>query len=481
MNKKMILGGIVVAAIALAPLGVKNMIDKSIDLKKTELSNIGVFLSIEKDEGYINSTRDFKVTIKDENKFKEYFKSSVIKEYPAYEILIDEFMKEETKNFDEFLKGIVFKGNIKNSNLNPSSDIKVYAYLDSLSNEIMNDIKKDKEASEIIMPLFEKEALAFNMVFDSKSKLKTISLKDINEKIKSTNKAGEKAEGNFQLLGYEIINKSTDKEIIADAKLDKIQFDIDSKSDVNIVLNNLKYNINYESQFVNNGKMQIDNINLVADSKVDINLGKTEVDSSGVVTNGVYSAKSNMKTKNFKIKDEQTNISLNDLNLNMYFDDVDYKSLKNLTDAYNTYSFENLKAASLPKEERIVEMQKNVLPLLKELTTFLNNGLSMKIDSNLLGFNNGQLKLDDIKFDLDAKLNKNDLNVQSLNQLVILSLLNVDANLEMMEKDFVNLTGVINPQFAQMMTMYAKREDGKVLFDLDLKKGKIEVNGQKVN
>ncbi len=78
-------------------------------------------------------------------------------------------------------------------------------------------------------------------------------------------------------------------------------------------------------------------------------------------------------------------------------------------------------------------------------------------------------------------MGKNDLNIESLNKSTLLTLLNVKANLQMLEEDYINLSAIIPPQFANLISMYAKKENDKVLFNLDLKKGKIEVNGQEVN
>lgn len=482
MNKKLIIGGIVLATIALAPVGVKDSIDKSIDLKKNELENIGLLLSIDSSKGYLKSTRNFTLRVEDEVKFKEYFKNALLKEYPSYEFILREFEENEAKKFDEFLKGIVFKGTIKNSNINLSSDIKVYTYLNSLSDEIMNDIKNDEEMSKVILPLFEKEALAFNMKFDNKSKLKTFALKDIDKTIKSKAKNGQMQETIFQIKGNSIVNDSTEKLLIANVKFDKINMAMKADEEAAFTINDLKYNINYENQFINNGKMQLNSINLNVGNNNGLNLGKTDLVASATLdSKGVYSADSKISTEKFNFSDEQKKISFDNLDMNFNLDGIDYKKLQELNKAYLDFEEFNIKSMNLSEEERFIAMQKVMPALLKKATGLLNEGLSLNIDAKLLGLINDNLNLKDMMLNIDAKLDKNDLNMGTLNQFAFLSLLNVNGKLQMLEEDFINLTKVINPNFGQIATMYAKRDNGKVVFDIDLKKGKLKVNDQNVN
>ncbi|PLY07892.1 MAG: hypothetical protein C0625_04090 [Arcobacter sp.] len=478
MNKKTILGAGIVIALALAPIGIKNMADATIDLEKSKLDKKGLLLSIDSSEGYITTTRDFTLTIKDEKKFKEYFKNIILAKYPAYEPFITGFTKNDTNKFDEFLKGIVFKGNIENTNINPFSDIKAYTYLNKFSDEIMSKIKNDEEGSKIILPLLEKETLAFNMTFDRKTKLKTLSLKDINENIKRTFNSGKNLDGTFQILGYKIVNNSSEKMIIADAKLDKISMNV--KGEVSASINNIKSNISYENQFLNNGKTEIGSINFNFDNKV-INLENTKLSSSGFITNEIYSADTKISTENFKLANGSNKTVFDNLDLYLDLNDLDYKNLEKLNKAYMDYESASIQSMYLPEDEKNNKMVAALKPLVTEVNSLLNNGLSLKLDANLLGLKDEKINLKNVKLDVDARLGKNDLNIESLNKSTLLTLLNVKANLQMLEEDYINLSAIIPPQFANLISMYAKKENDKVLFNLDLKKGKIEVNGQEVN
>ena len=481
MNKKVFISGFLLL-LALAPFGVKNIVDKSIELNKTELDKVGVDLSIVNTQGYINTNRKFTLTISDEVKFKEFFKNLIVEEYPLYSASIDGIYKRDTKELDDFIKGIVFKGNIENSNINPFSNIKVYTYLDKLSDKIMNKIKNDNDSSQILLPLFNTEALAFNMEFDNNTKLKSLVLKDINEKFNMPNNPGKMNETIFQVLGYKVINNSTEKEIIADINLDKINFDIKSqRSSSNILLNNLKYNINYENQFINSGNMKIQNINISSGPKNSVSLGETDIYSKAFVTNGIYSSNFKIYANKFKLIGNNKNTSLDDLELEVHLNGVNYNKLENLLLAYNTFEIESYNAMHLPDYKKKLKMQEFINPLLKEASSILNDGLSLKVNSKVSGLTNNNLNLNDLAFVLDAKLNKNNLTAQTFNQFALLSLLDINAELKMLEEDYASLSKIFPSNFTNLASMYLTKEKGKVKFNLILQRGKIEVNGQAVN
>jgi hypothetical protein len=479
MSKKAILGGVVLTALALSPVGIKNIVDTTIELQKSNLNDKGILLSITNSEGYLNTRRDFSLTIIDEVKFKKYFRDVLLEKYPVYEVLINNFTKNDTRKLDEFLKGIVFKGNIKNSNINPSSNIEVYTYLDKFSDEIMSKIKADEESARVILPLFQKESLALNILFDSKAVLKTLSLKDIDESMESISKSGKKTEAKFQILGHEVVNNSTDTAIIADVKFDKINIDVKARDNVNFVFNEIKYNINYKNQFINNGEMEIKSLDFKIDDNKKLHLGETKLISEGLLTNEVYSANSTISTSDFKFKDERNNSSLDNLYIDLHLNDLDYKNIEKLNNAY--LSFESASLNSNSTKDRKTQMEVAKKPLINELTTLVNNGLSLKIDASVLGLKTKKLNLDTVELKFDAKLDKNNLSIKTFNKFSLLSLLSAKAKLEMFEDDYTSLTSTIHPRMAQVFSLYAQKDNDKVVFNLDLKKGKIEVNGKKVN
>ena len=419
MNKKIIFGGVILTALILTPIGIENIVDTTIESQKSVLNDKGILLSIDNTEGYLNTRRDFTLTITNEVKFKEYLTNILLEKYPVYEAFINNFRRSDTEKFDEILKGIVFKGNIKSSNINPSSDIEVYTYLDKFSDDIMSKIKADKESTKFMLPLFEKESLALNILFDSEAKIKTLSLKNIDENMKATSKSGKKIEGKFQVLGHELINNSNDKVIIADLKFDKINIDIKAKDNVIFSINDIKYNMNYENQFINNGELGIKNINIKINDNRNLQLGETKLISSGLVTNEVYSVNSTISTSDFKLSDfkfknKRTNTSLDNLYIDLYLNDLDYKNIEKLNNAYQVFYTASIKARS-SKDGRI-EMETANKQIISELTTLVNNGVSLKIDASLRGLKSKKVSLNSFDLKVDAKLDKNNLSIKTFNK-----------------------------------------------------------------
>ena len=484
MSKKAILGIIVLIVFILAPLGIRNIVDTTIKSQKLELNDKGILLSIDNTQGYLNSVRDFTLTITNEVKFKEYLTDILLEKYPVYEVFINNFRKSDSKKFDEFLKGIVFKGNIKSSNINPSSDIEVYTYLDKFSDEIMSKIKEDKESSKFILSFLEEESLALTILFDNEVKVKTLSLKDIDENIKTTSKSGKEVKGKFEILGHKLINNSNDKAIIADLKLDKINISINAKNNVVFLIKDIEYNMNYENQFINNGELGIKNINIKINDNRSLQLKETKLLSSGLVSNEVYSVNSRISTSDFKLSDfklknKSIETSLDSLDIDVYLNNLDYKNIKKLNNAYQAFYATSINART-SKDAR-TQMDATNKQIVSELTTLVNNGLSLRIDTSLRGLKNKKIDLNSLDLKVDAKLDKNDLSINTFNKFSILNLLNVKAKLEILEDDYKNFSSIIHPSMAQIVSLYALEKNDKVVFELDIKKGKIEVNGKKVN
>ncbi|KAB7885074.1 DUF945 family protein [Poseidonibacter ostreae] len=484
MSKKAILGIIVLIAFILAPLGIRNIVDTTIKSQKLELNDKGILLSIDNTQGYLNSVRDFTLTITNEVKFKEYLTDILLEKYPVYEVFINNFRKSDSKKFDEFLKGIVFKGNIKSSNINPSSDIEVYTYLDKFSDEIMSKIKEDKESSKFILSFLEEESLALTILFDNEVKVKTLSLKDIDENIKTTSKSGKEVKGKFEILGHKLINNSNDKAIIADLKLDKINISINAKNNVVFLIKDIEYNMNYENQFINNGELGIKNINIKINDNRSLQLKETKLLSSGLVSNEVYSVNSRISTSDFKLSDfklknKSIETSLDNLDIDVYLNNLDYENIERLNNAYQVFYATSINTRT-SKDAR-TQMDATNKQIVSELTTLVNNGLSLRIDTSLRGLKNKKIDLNSLDLKVDAKLDKNDLSINTFNKFSILNLLNLKAKLEILEDDYKNFSSIIHPNMAQIVSLYALEKNDKVVFELDIKKGKIEVNGKKVN
>ncbi len=491
MNKKIIIG-IFIVVLGLAPFGVKSVFDKLIEKNKVELKSNGIDVSINNIQGYLTTNREFTFTISDELKLKKLMQNPIVSNYI---ISISAILGGNVK-VEDFFKGTVLKGTIENSNINPFSDIKVYAYVNKLSDNFMNIIKEEDEVLyKSILSFIEKKALAFNMEFDNQSKLKTFALKDIDEKFKILDKFSER-EAALQVLGYKIVKKSSKEEIIANINFDKLYFGV---SDKKFLLNNLKYDINYKDELLNGGTMKIENIDF-QETDMGINLSNIFLTSKTSINNELYTGISEIRTKEFKISaDDQKVFYLDNFNLKTFVD-LNYNKYKNFYKAYKKFQakeHETRELSDYSKREAIIKEAFDTL--FKEITSLLNSGLSFKINKHLLGLDvdsfgllPNRLKLRELNLDLDIKLDENSLIVSNIPDLLslfsrqeFLSLFDAKIDLETQEEDYKNIIAILSkifpPSFLDMILKYAKKQNSKVKFDFLFQKGNLkEINGEKL-
>lgn len=476
---KIIISGVLAAIIGLTPLGIKTLTDKTIEEKSLELKENGISINIVSSKGYINSTRDFILTIEDEVKFKEFLKARFLAKYPSYKNLIDGFAQKDSSEFDDFLKGIVFKGDISNSNINFSSDIEVNTYLHKFSDKIMEEIKKEKEDSQIILPFLEKKALNFNMIYDKTAKLKSLRLKDIKEDFEVVNKAGIKTNNKIEILGYEVINSSNEEKLMADISLSKFLIDVKSKENTNLVLNNVDYSFEYKNQLENSGIMSFDSFIFNA-KPLSFNLGDTILEAKGEAFNNLYKSNASLNINSLKIQNPKSNTNISDIVIKINANELDYASLKQINKSYMKFQAMNI-PNNVGKKQKANFLDSTTKSFVSSLNALVNKGFNIKFDVDLNDLTNEQLNLKSLVIDVDATLTENNIDVKRLNNVALLNAISSKININMFKSDMENLTKVMNPRIAMMISMFAKEENGKVIFDIDVNKGKVVINGKNLN
>lgn len=479
MKKTIVAIASVGVIVALAPLGLKTFTNKIIEKRVDELKTNGIKLDIINSKGYLESTREFVLKIEDEIKFKNLVKQQLFAKYPAYKNLIEEIFQKDSTQFDEFLRGIVFKGDISNSNIDFQSDIKVNTYLHKFSDEIMEKIKKDEESKKVILPFLQKQGLSALMTYSSEGVLKDFRLKDIDEEIKTKDTFGKEVLTDIKFLGYKITNRSNNERVIADINLDDFILEVKSKDDSKLSLANLTYNINYKNELESMGLLNFEKFNFTNNSD-GITLGKTMIEAKGEAFTDNYSSSGKLKTNAFHANTPKGVVDIDSLSLNINLDNIDYPSLKKVNHSY-------VKLQSLSIEPTMTKIQKDMAlenvaqPMLDALNSLINKGFLVDLNIDLKNFKNENLKLKSINLDLNAALNKNSINLKQLNNQSLLSEIDATVYISMFSTDMNNIFKVINPQIAMMLSMYAKEENNKVIYDIELSKGKISVNGKYLN
>ncbi len=478
--KKIALLIVVFILLALAPLGVKNIIDEQVQIQTVLLEQKGVKVDVLNSSGYLKTKREFELTIKDEKEFKEFIKASFVKKYPTYEELIDSLLKEDSKELDEFLRGIVFRGNINNSNINYNSDINVNIYLHKFSDKIMKKLNENKDKNQEMLSLLEKKALAFDIVLSKNAVLKKLTLKDIDENIVSTNSIGQTSTTDLKVLSY-FVNNYSEKDLLkAKINLDRFLIKtVTSNKESIIDLNSLVYDFTYLDEYINSSKLKLENF-IFAVNDIDLAINGIDLKSKGEVKSGLYQTYLDLKTNNVEFSSRKDKLSINSVIFDLKLNDILYNDLKNLNSAYINMELITLDN-TLTKNEKSLKLTSAIDNLILSIDEVLNNGATLKTKLDLKDLQQTNVSFKNIDLDIDLVLNKNTLSFQTLDKKELLS--NVDGNIVLVlpKDDFINFLRLVDPTIGMLLSVYAKEQKNDILFDLKINKGVITVNDKKLN
>ena len=186
--------GIVIFIILSIPFVSSKLLESKINEHKISLKEKGIETTVDYSSGYfvINKKLTFKVN---NGRYLAAHLSKILKEkYPDKKSTIDMFLYEKEFDWESLLNGMLFTADLKlNAYLleDPTLDIT----LKELSQDVMDEIKADKEATKVLLPLLDKGVLSATILFNKQAEQKGIKFKDIDENISNMN-----TRLNFQLL-----------------------------------------------------------------------------------------------------------------------------------------------------------------------------------------------------------------------------------------------------------------------------------------
>lgn len=445
--KKLFLGLIVVLAILLAPLGVKNFINSTLEQKKTVLNDNGIKFNILSSNGYFSSHREFEISINNIEKFQIFLKDKALEINDTFRPIIKTIDITKHKNI-ETLKSIVFKGEIDNSNIIPFSKIKSTMYLASMP----ETFERDREVKAIL----DNKTIAFDLLFSFSGKFEKMSIKDID------------FENKFILTGTTFDNKTDANNIAGNLNIDKLNMFSRYRRD-SILIDKINTSFIYKNYFENSSDLFVNSFAVNNDIKID----KLNISTNGSLVGDNYNGKTNVAFENARLNLRRNHsIKINDLNFNINVNNFDSKTLLRFNDLYNKSIVNSFVGYS--RKNRISEIMKYQMELEKVVIDFFNHGGEIKADLSFKEFNNPMISLTNPTLDIYLKLDENNLTFLNANKK-ILEYVNLDINLKLKKVDYENLVKVFR---ARMLNNYVKFENNEAIFKVKTINNQIDVNGK---
>lgn len=473
--KKIIFIVIILALVFLVPFSIKKSVDGILENSITNMKNNGINIKITNTKGFFNSTRKFTLTINDEIKFNEYLQNQIKYKYHKYTYIFETVLNtKEYKEYNKFLKDIIFKGTIENSNIDFTKDIKVNLYLDSLSKDFMDKLKETKNPIRVI---FDKKLINFNMIFNKNQELIYTKLNNIDEIFKDNShiiKTKIQEFENFITPNKDKdISKTTINEIYLEQK--------DKKNHFVINLKEVKSNMEYKNTLENIRDLSFNDLKTTFNN-TKLDLEKMYFYSDGINENDNYQINSKITMHNSKFKDLKKTAKLEDIDLNLSIKNIDYNLIDETYTLYEKINLETIQSLKNRKQisknfEKLTNMS---MELTKNLVLILQDGFNLNIDLNIKKLLLNILQLEKINVKVNAMLNKNNINLNNINQQRILQNIEGKINISMTENDLKNISNLIPPQISQQIKYFQKIENSQAIFNIDISKGQITINNKKL-
>lgn len=461
--KKIFTAGFVTTVLAF-PFAVDYYTSNQLQDVKVQLNKEGVDFDVLSKHGLIETKREIVFTIKDGSKVAKKTLQELKQNYPDYKELLEVFEDTEKSTWDKALEGTTFTGYITSNNYMMKQPV-IQIALKKLSNELMREIRKDPNASKVILPILTNEVLSANIVVGYDSKIKKVKLKDIVETINLNRNNNMKIE----LLGNKM--KIVDDNII-ETNIDKQYFKIkDRRSSVSIETKNIKTYQDFKDTFDQKSKVSFENFNLIGltRSKQEIiSISKASMNDEITTSNNHIATSSNYDINNLSFTTNNLNIfSVYKAHLDLKLDDLEKKNLKALL---NTYTKIVLPISTDDKD--VVQMQ-----LVRDILAFFNNGFKMEAHTKFDKlYVLGQV-FKNVKLDLNGNLVKNSVGVNSRGDN-ILKYLNVDAKL-VLDEDSAKQISLLSSQLNEYVG-YGKDENKSKVFNISFKNSNLTVNNNTI-
>jgi len=449
---------IVVGSIALLPIVGNNITEKFLDEKMVVLTSNGLEVNNTVIESnYLTTKRHYEFLLSDAPRFIEYLNQYSDAQLPPY--------------VDAMADGVSVGVDVEYSNFFFSSKAMIDIYPLSLPTDMMSELKKeDIKFYNYIDSFLKKKGVLYHLNYDISEKSFDGFIKDIDEEYTFDNQV----KAIFKIIDA---TYSGEGSLVAPQNLQvnisKINLDINtSEEDIFFRLSDLSSASTFESQSTYLSSMNIKTLSLLIEAKKS---GKTEINIDDMklnISSNTQGKKAEFYTKSsiskLQVSSLSSNLVASNLNYDISLEGADkdsYEELHTLTSyASKSHSpnFEKEFQASLIKL-----FSKGLVLSIADLSIAT---VGVKNKKPVDGFSM-MAKLTLAKdVDLAKKLNSSPMSL--INNLLLSSTLTFS-------KDFYALLNKELP--ASILAGGFAREDAKsVIFDIELKDGRLSVNGKKI-
>jgi hypothetical protein len=465
MNKKVtILGAIFICvAIVLAiPLYTKSKLSAEIQNAKEKLQTYGIKVKDVETSGYFTSKVQLKYVIEDGTKLQSIIIRKLQKIDPSFQTFFPPSPKTN-KMLHEIFDGMSFEGTLSVSNLF-LFDPHLVLSLTSFSDELMKEIKRDKEAKDFVLPLLANQTVTFIIDYDKQKRIKSFRIKDI--------KLQKEKQFNVQLLDN-VLKLNYSKGISGTYTLGKQVYDIASvRKPFHLDVGKLFYSFDYLDQFNSKADVSINDTHLKSTkygrtSEFWVKL--TQIKSAVMIKNDVnLAASTSYEVKDIKFQDGRANFTLKDTKFSVDVENLMKDNVQALSNAYRNLMMQTDRYA-----RRVAGKD-----LAKALEDLMHNGFNMKVAFSLEDASVKKLALKDIQGNFEVKIPKNNMNLKRQRFSAFLTMIDLSGKISMHEQDAQTIKK-FSPRFSKVIDLGLQQADKKV-YNIDYQNNHIYVNNTKL-
>lgn len=456
-TKYIVAASLVGAALLGTPLLISQGVDAQIENNRVNLEKNGLTQTITAKNGYFATERSFTLEVSDAAKARDYLLDMLVAKNAQYKIFAKGMKEIDATELNAALNGLSFKGIMQNSNLLPQEST-MSLILEKLPSSMHKEITDSKELQTTILPLLEKGAIAFDLVFDSRQKLSSVHMRDMKEALKFE-------EGTFTIDTHNqgMSFKDEGSAIKGKAEIDKQHIGATSEAFIlQSHLDNFAYDFNYKDDFNNQGLLSVGAYKLRVEESsntMEMSLGKIEASSKLEESQQALTLNAMYTFNDLSFVDKRDTIKLKKLGVNLTLSGVAIAKLKKLQNDYNALML----GANGPSDQELIA----------DFVALINDGVVLDLSVKANGLE-GEIALKDVSVTMNASIPKNSYTDKQ-SPLALLSLLDIKASVKMHKDDrkmLEDLEMSVEEDFA-----LGKADGDYFIYDITFKESKISVNG----